>query len=79
MPTAILDERGRIVLPRELAEELQASTGDAVVFERRGKEFVVTKVVSKKERLEEIMDWNPVRTGKIEAVSPKSMKEIWKT
>jgi hypothetical protein len=34
--------------------------------------------MSKKDRLEQIMDWNPKRTGKIEGVSSKKMKEIWK-
>jgi len=79
MPTAILDDRGRIVLPKELAEELDASPGDVVVFEKKGKDFVVAKARSKKDQLEEIMDWNPQRRGKIEATSPKSMKGIWKT
>ena len=79
MPTAVLDDRGRIVLPKQLAEELGLSKGDAVVFEKRGKDYVVTKPASKKERLEEIMDWNPTRSGKIEAVTPKLMKGIWKT
>jgi AbrB family looped-hinge helix DNA binding protein len=77
-PTAVLDERGRVVLPKELAEELGVSKGDIVVFERKGKNFVVGRASSKRDRLEEIMDWNPERTGKPENVSPKSMNEIWK-
>jgi AbrB family looped-hinge helix DNA binding protein len=79
MPTAILDERGRVVLPKELADELGVSKGDVVVFERKGKDFVVMRASSKKERLEEVMDWNPERTGKPEVTSPKDMKGIWKT
>lgn len=78
MPTAILDERGRVVLPKELADELGVSKGDMVIFEKRGKDFVVARASSKRERLEEIMDWNPERTGKPENVSPKNMKGIWK-
>jgi AbrB family looped-hinge helix DNA binding protein len=79
MPTAILDERGRVVLPKELADELGVSKGDMIVFEKRGKDFVLARAASKKERLDEMMDWNPERTGKPERVSPKSMKGIWKT
>ncbi|MFH0848161.1 MAG: AbrB/MazE/SpoVT family DNA-binding domain-containing protein [archaeon] len=79
MSSAILDDRGRVVLPKEVLEELGASRGDAVVFEKRGEDFVVVKTSSKTKRLEEIMDWNPKRTGKVEKVSPKMMKEIWKT
>jgi len=78
VPTAILDERGRLVLPKELAEELGVSKGDEIVFERKGKDFVVVRASSKRERLEEVMDWNPERTGKPESTSPKSMKGIWK-
>jgi len=65
-------------LPKELAEELGVSKGDLVVFERKGKSFVVGKGSLRKDRLEEIMEWNPERTGKPERVSPKSMKGIWK-
>ena len=79
MPTAILDERGRVVLPKELADELGVSKGDVVVFGRKGKDFVVTRASSKRERLEEIMDWNPDRTGKPESTTPHSMKGIWRT
>jgi len=79
MPTAILDDRGRVVLPKELTEELGVSKGDLVVFVRKGKDFVVGREPSsKKDRLEEIMEWNPERTGKPENVSPKTMKEVWK-
>jgi len=80
LPTAILDDRGRVVLPKELTEELGVSRGDAVVFERKGRDYVVGRASSlKKDRLEEIMEWNPERTGKPDKVSPKSMKDIWKT
>jgi hypothetical protein len=46
---------------------------------RKGKNFVIARVSSKKDRLEEVMEWNPERTAKPESVSPKSMKGIWKT
>ncbi len=78
MPTAVLDDRGRILLPKDVAEELGVSKRDVVLFERRGRDFVIMKASTKGEPLEEIMDWNPERTGKIEGVSPKAMKEIWK-
>jgi bifunctional DNA-binding transcriptional regulator/antitoxin component of YhaV-PrlF toxin-antitoxin module len=79
MTTAVLDDRGRIVLPRDVADELGVSKRDVVVFERRGRDIVIAKAPSKGEGLEAVMDWNPERTGKVEAVSPKAMKEIWKT
>lgn len=79
MSRAVLDDSGRVVLPKEVLEELGASRGDALVFEKRGKEFVLMKASSKRGRLEEIMEWNPKRAGKIGSVSPKATKEIWKT
>lgn len=79
MPTAVLDERGRLVLPKELADELGVSKGDVVVFERKRKDFVVSSAASRRERLEKVMDLNPERAGKPEKVTPRSMKGIWKT
>ncbi len=79
MPTAVLDERGRVVLPREVAQELGAAKGDVLLFEMRGKDFVVAKAASKQDTLEALMDWNPARTGKIEGTSPRALKGIWKT
>jgi bifunctional DNA-binding transcriptional regulator/antitoxin component of YhaV-PrlF toxin-antitoxin module len=64
--------------PKDVADELGASKGDAVVSEKRRRDLVVKKASSKADRLEEIMDWNPSRTGKIAKVTPKVMKEIWK-
>jgi len=49
-----------------------------MVFEKKGKEFVMMRASSKKERLEEVMDLNPERTGRPESISPKDMKGIWK-
>jgi hypothetical protein len=41
--------------------------GDVIVFQRKGKDFVVMRSSSKKERLEEVMDWNPERTENLRA------------
>ena len=78
MSTAVLDDRQRVVLPKDVVEELGASKGDVVAFEKRGRDFVIVKAPSKKARIEEIMDWNPKRTGKVEGVTAKAMKGIWK-
>ena len=78
MPTAVLDERGRVVLPREIVDELGVGRGDMVVFERSGGNYVVKGTSGGKRRLEEVMDWNPPRDGKPENVTPREMKEVWK-
>jgi hypothetical protein len=36
MPTAILDEQGRVVLLEEFADELGVSKGDAAIFAKKG-------------------------------------------
>ena len=79
MQTAVMDDRGRVVLPKDVAEDLGLTRGDSVVFEKRGSDYVVARAGSRRGRLEEIMDWNPARTGKPLEVTPRDMKEIWKT
>jgi AbrB family looped-hinge helix DNA binding protein len=79
MQRAVVDDRGRVVLPRDVAEDLGLTKGDSVVFEKRGRDYVVARGGSRRGRLEEIMDWDPTRTGKPEEVTPRDMKEIWKT
>jgi AbrB family looped-hinge helix DNA binding protein len=79
MAKSILDEKGRVVLPREIAEELGLSKGSVLRFEREGKDIVLRKAPSARKGLEEVMDWDPERTGKVEKVTPRVMKEIWKS
>jgi hypothetical protein len=52
--------------------------GDAVRYNRRSKDSAETKRLARMKSLEEIMDWNPRRTGKPETINPKMMKKIWK-
>jgi len=74
-----VDERSRVVIPKPVVEELELKEGDLVVFEKVGDDFVIRKLDTPKKRLEEVMGWNPKRTGKPEPVSPKEMKGIWKS
>lgn len=76
---ATVDERGRIVIPKRLVEELELGKGDAVIFEKVGEHFVVKKLKAPGKRLEGVMSWDPERTAKPERVSPQEMKRIWKT
>lgn len=76
---AVVDERGRVVIPKSVTEELGLEEGDLVAFERVGDDFVIRKLKAPKRRLEEVMGWDPKRTGKPKPVSPKEMKGIWKS
>ncbi|MDI6820440.1 MAG: AbrB/MazE/SpoVT family DNA-binding domain-containing protein [Candidatus Hodarchaeaceae archaeon] len=77
--TSVVDGRGRVVLPRHVTEALELSEGDMIAFEKVEDHFVIRKVRAPERKLEEIMSWNPKRIGKPEPVSPKEMKEIWKS
>lgn len=74
-----LDEKGRVVIPKIVVKELGLSKGDEVLFEKRGKDFVIRKKRKGKSGLKELMDWNPERRGEPVPVSPIEMKEIWET
>jgi hypothetical protein len=71
-------KRGECVFAKGLGEELRLLAGDEVALEKMGQDFVVVKVSSKRDRLEQIIDWNPERSGRPESVSPKCMKQIRK-
>lgn len=73
----MLDEKRRVVLPKEIAEELGLIEGTAVAF-KKGKGIVIMKKVEKTEdTLREVMSWNPKRTGRLAAVKESEIKEIW--
>ncbi len=76
--SSIVDEKGRIVIPKHLAEELGLTKGDKISFEKKKQSLIIKKAKASEKRLDEIMSWNPKRMGKPEPVSPQEMKEIWK-
>ncbi|MCP8314207.1 MAG: AbrB/MazE/SpoVT family DNA-binding domain-containing protein [archaeon] len=76
--SSIIDGKGRIVIPKHLAEEIGLTKGDKVIFEKKKQFLMIKKAKAPEKRLDEIMSWNPKRTGKPEPVSPREMKEIWK-
>ena len=76
--SSIVDEKGRIAIPKHLAEEIGLTKGDRVVFEKKKQSLIIKKGKAPEKRLDEIMSWNPKRTGKPEPVSPREMKEVWK-
>jgi len=77
--SGVVDDRGRVVVPKHVLEELGLSKGDMITFERAERGVIIRKGKSPTKRLEAVMSWNPKRTGTSEAVSPKEMKEIWKS
>ncbi len=73
----MLDEKRRVVLPRDVTDELGLVEGSEVAFEK-GKGMVIIKKAGKKEdTLRKIMAWNPTRTRKVMPVKEAEVKEIW--
>ena len=77
--TSILDEKRRIVLPKDLAEELGLMEGSKVSFSRDKGGVIVRKVEGTGDPLREMMSWNPKRKGKPKPVKEGEIKEVWKT
>ncbi len=77
--TSVLDEKRRIVLPKDLAEELGLVEGSRVSFTRDKGGVVVRKVEGTGDSLREMMSWDPKRTSKPKPVREGEVKEVWKT
>ncbi len=75
--TSVLDEKRRVVLPKDVVEELGLAEGAAVAFERKGGVVIVKKVADSEDPLRGVMSWNPKRTKKAQTVRERDVKEIW--
>ena len=75
--TSVLDEKRRVVLPKELVDELGLAEGAAVAFERKGDVVIVKKIGDIEDPLRGVMSWNPKRTKKPQPVREREIKEIW--
>jgi AbrB family looped-hinge helix DNA binding protein len=74
----VLDEKRRVVLPKEMAEELGLVEGSSVSFKKERDTVVLRKIAdANDDPLREIMSWNPKRRGKPQAVKEREIKEIW--
>lgn len=72
MGEAVIDERGRIVIPRELRAELDLRSEQRLRVSRRGKELVLTPEVGVDEFISQLKGC--VHGSK---VRPEDLKEIW--
>ena len=76
--TSVLDEKRRVVLPKDLAEDLGLIEGSKVVFRKEKDVVVLKKLEESDDSLREMMSWNPKRTGKLKPVKEIEVKGIWK-
>ena len=77
---SVLDEKRRVVLPKELAEELGLAEGTPVIFKRSDDGIVIQKleVGGEADALRRAMEWNPRRRGTPKKVREDEVKAIWR-
>jgi len=75
--TSVLDEKRRVVIPKEISEALGLTEGSVVAFRRAKGTVIVKKVEGTGDHLVDAMSWNPKRTGRPEAVREREVKRIW--
>ena len=74
--TSVLDEKRRVVLPKDIAEELGLVEGSAVAFKKKKGVVLMKKVKKSEDVLREMMSWNPKRAGRLSPVKESEIKEI---
>ena len=75
--TSALDQKRRVVLPREVTDELGLVEGSRVAFETGKGAVVIRKAGRKEDPLSDMMSWNPKRRRKVLPVKEAEVKEIW--
>lgn len=73
----MLDEKRRVVLPKDVVEELGLAEGTTVKFERKKGTVVMKKVAREEDSLREAMSWDPPRIRRLHPIREREIKEIW--
>ncbi|MGH9919435.1 MAG: AbrB/MazE/SpoVT family DNA-binding domain-containing protein [Nitrososphaerales archaeon] len=76
---AVVDERGRVLIPQELREEMGLDEGTVVKLERgKGRTIQIAPLKSgKRLSWKDVKGTKPKRTGKPEWPTPEEIKSIW--
>ena len=67
-----IEERGRILIPKELREELRLKAGQKLSIEKRGEEIVIKPTINSKKFISELKGC--IKRSKIK---PMEVKKIW--
>ncbi len=67
-----IEERGRVLIPKELREELHLKPGQKLIVEKRGKEIVIKPTINKNKFITELKGC--IKKSKIK---PMDIKKIW--
>ena len=76
--TSVLDDKRRVVVPKDIAEELGLVEGSAVTFKIENGEVTIKKAKEAEDSLRETMSWDPKRTRTPRPVIEDEIKEIWR-
>ncbi len=74
MPNVILDEEGRVRLPKEVLDELGLRPGQTLILEVRGREVLLKPGIGPEEFISELRGC--IKGSKIR---PEELKRIWRT
>ena len=75
---SILDRKRRVILPKEVVDELGLTEGSKVAFERQNGKVTLRKAAKKEDTLLAALSWNPKRTrGKLLPMAESEIKKIW--
>jgi AbrB family looped-hinge helix DNA binding protein len=75
---SVLDEKRRVVLPKDLADEMGLAPGSPVSFKKGKGVVIIQKAKGGDDQLKAAMEWNPVRKKTPAKVTEKEVKEVWR-
>jgi len=78
MAQAVVDERGRVLIPEALRESCGLDRGTVVAVDRRGDRIVIKPVRKSKRTWKQLCGLAPKRTGKPQWPTPEEIKSIWR-
>ena len=77
MSETTIDHRGRVVIPKEIRDNMQLKEGIILKVEKRDKEIIIRPARKTKKSIKEFYAQDPERTGDIKWPTPEEIKNIW--
>ncbi len=74
---AVVDERGRVLLPIRIREKLNIDEGSVLQVEEKQRTIVLRPTRKLKKTLKDFSGLDPSRTGKPKWPTPQEIKSIW--
>ncbi len=77
MTEAVVDDKGRILIPAPFRKQCGIKEGMVVSFERKDGDLILKPSRKKRINLKELRGIYPKRTGKPRWATPEEIKGIW--